>query len=154
MFNFCRGVYFFQLFEVPHSILVAVAVFFNLFAVAFSFLVSLLSVSPLGVSLLGVLPLGVSPLSVLPLIVSLLRFSLLGILPSTSPWCLKSVPISVRCTNQRSVYQSAYPDTPLPKRPLEASRTNRRILVHPCQKTTLGGMTYQFATKAKIPFMI
>ena len=36
---------------------------------------------------------------------------------------------SQKCTNQRSVYQSAYSGTPLPKRPLEALRTNRRTLV-------------------------
>ena len=43
------------------------------------------------------------------------------------------VPISVRCTNQRLMYQSAYPGTPLPKRPVEASPTNQCTLVHPCQ---------------------
>ena len=41
--------------------------------------------------------------------------------------------ISVQCTNQRVVYQSAYYNPPLPKHPSEASRTNRRTLVHPCQ---------------------
>ena len=46
-----------------------------------------------------------------------------------TPRCLKSVPISVRCTNQRLVYQLAYPGTPLPKRPSEAPRTNWRTLV-------------------------
>ena len=52
---------------------------------------------------------------------------------SASPWCPKSVPISVRCTNQRLVYQSVYPDTPPAKRPSKASRTNWHTLVHPCQ---------------------
>ena len=69
----------------------------------------------LGVAL-GNLPLGVS---VLP------SASLLGV----SSRCLESVPISVRCTNKRSVYQSAYPGTALPEQPSAATRTNRRALV-------------------------
>ena len=67
--------------------------------------------------LVRVLPLGVLPLIVLPLGVSLL-----GVFS-----------VSQKCTNQHSVYQSAYSDTPMLKSFLEASRTNWRTLVHPCQ---------------------
>ena len=83
--------------------------------------------------------------------------------------CDASEPISVPWyTSAKRIlggvtYQLAYPGAPLPKRPSEASRTNRRILVHPSQnnprrrhvpinvlrytpaETTLGGITYQSA---------
>ena len=61
----------------------------------------------------------------------------LGASPSVShpqrlDLCIISL-VSQKCTNQCSAYQSAYPGTPLSKRPLKASRTNRRTLIHPYQ---------------------
>ena len=49
--------------------------------------------------------------------------------------------VSQKCTNQRLVYQSAYPGVPLPKRPTEASRTNRHALVQKkyCYLPSLSG---------------
>ena len=90
----------------------------------------------------------------LPLGILLSPFSsLLGV----SSWCFESVPICIRYTNQRSVYQSAYPGTALPKRPSEAKRTKQRTLVqyqsafglpisipwYSPAKMTLRGETYQ-----------
>lgn len=60
-------------------------------------------------------------------------FSLLRL--ASCPWrlALDLSLVSRQCHNPRPGYQSAYPGIPLPKRPSEASRTNMRTLVHPCQ---------------------
>ena len=58
------------------------------------------------------LALGVSPLASRPWRLAVWRLvarrlaawrPVLGVLPSASHWCIKSVPISVRCTNQRTL---------------------------------------------------
>ena len=54
----------------------------------------------------------------------------------SDPW-RRHVPIGIpwyipaKTTLRGITYQSTYPGTPLPKQPSEASRTNRRTLVHP-----------------------
>ena len=70
--------------------------------------VLLRSVLPCGVLRSGVLPSGVLQLGVLPLGVFCPWRLVLGVSLLASSRCLKSVPISVWCTNQRLVYQSAY----------------------------------------------
>ena len=58
--------------------------------------------------------------------------------PIVIPWYTHA-----KTTLEGVTCQSAYPGTPLPKQPLEASRTNRRTLVRHCQNN-LGGVSITY----------